>query len=236
MKLAKVIAIAMILAMALIVSSVAAAGGNGIDLKGQHYNLNLIGSKFVKNWEPTQDSNSHVIFVAMGKGERVSTQIYLQKAPEGESFDVIDGNGADGYALFQLPKPYVGDPDLNDSASECLSTYQIYVRVVAGKGSGNITTKACNDTATGDGICTMADGTTWVHSDGVVDLEKNRKFQQVTHELTTVMIEGTHYGLFSEKALELYGVDTYFWELMNDGLKNIQIRFYPTPPGYCETT
>jgi len=125
MNLPKVIAIAMILAMTLIVSGVAASG-NGIDLNGPHYNLNLIGGKFPKNWAPTQDSNSHVIFVAMGKGEQLTTQIYLTPAPEGESFDVIDGNGADGVARFQLPKPYVGDADVVDPIPVPLNTRCMY--------------------------------------------------------------------------------------------------------------
>jgi hypothetical protein len=239
MKLPKVIAITIIIAIAFLVTSVSA--GNGIDLNGQHYNLNLIGMKNAKNWDGMQDSNSHVIFVGYNKNGAVTTRIYLQP---GDTFDVLDGNGVDGTALFQLPKPYTEEEmdayDLSVKESECLSSYQIYIRVNAGKGSGILQAGACNDTEMGtDGyeVCTDAAGTVWYHTgDGVIDLSKNSKFEQVTHELTTVVIEETHYGLFSEDAFNLYGVDTYFWELMNNGLKNVQIRFYPTPEDYCITT
>jgi hypothetical protein len=237
-RLPLLIAVTMVLATAMLVSSVAAAGGNGIDLKGKHYNLNLIGMKNAKNWDGMQDSNSHVIFVSYSKTGNAQTRIYLR---EGESFDVIDGNGVDGTALFQLPKPYLDENwDLSAKESECLSSYQIYIRVVAGKGSGTLRTGACNDTYVGsDGyeICTDAAGTVWYHTgDGVISLSKNSKFEQVTHELTTVVIDGTHYGLFSDNAASIYGIEAYFWELMGTDLKNIQIRFYETPEDYCITT
>ncbi len=232
MQLAKVIAIALILALALIVSSVS-AGGNGIDLNGQHYNLNLIAGK-IKNWDETQSSNSHVIFVGSPSGKgTINTRIYLREAPEGETFDVIDGNGADGVAQFQLPKPYTEGVDVNLTSSECRSEYQIYVRVVAGKGSGTMRTGACAD-LNDDSFCTDVDGNVWYHSENVT-LSKSTKFQQVTHELTTVQIgdQNYHYGLFSDAAASIYGVDVYFWELMGTNLKTIQLRFYETPDNYC---
>jgi hypothetical protein len=224
----------MVLSMALIITSVSA--GNGIDLNGAHYNLNLIGMKNPKEI-PIIEDDSHVIFVKMGKDELVQTRIYLKQAPEGQSFKVIDGDGTDGTARFQLPLPYPEGTDVN-LTSACASSYQIYVRVL-GKpgGTGNITPGLC----TSDGnlttpICNETAGSVWFSTEHV-DLTShskgsNQKFVQVTHNLTTIEVGGAHYGLFSNT---LYG-DLYFWELFNNGMKLIQVRFYPTPLGYCETT
>jgi hypothetical protein len=234
MKLAKVIAIAMVLAMALIVSSVSA--GNGIDLKGQHYNLNLIGMKNAKNMPANLDSGN-VIFVAMGNGDKLQTRIYLA---QGDNYQVLDKDGTDGNARFQLPKPYVGEDDIINPDA-CTSQYQIYVRV-NGKpgGTGSMKTGACNTTDMIEGpegypICVQDGDYTWYHSE-VVELSSHMnggKFTQVTHELTTIEIDETHYGLFSERVPAEFGEMFYFWELMNDGMKLIQLRFYPTPEDYC---
>lgn len=227
MKFAKVIAIAMILAMTLLVSSVAA--GNGIDLNGPHYNLNLIGMKNTK-YMPEDLDSGHVIFVKMGKNDDVATRIYLSPGPE----QVIDKDGTDGVARFQLPVPYPEGTDVNQTESECLSSYQVYVRVLGQPGGhGNITTGVCNSTDEIAPICNLSEGNPWLSTENVTLVShgrgENQKFVQVTHELTTVAIEGSHYGLFSDT---IYG-DLYFWELFNDGMKLIQLRFYPTPVEYC---
>ncbi len=235
MKLPKVIAIAMVLAMALLVTSVS-AGGNGIDLNGPHYNLNLIGMKYPKNvnLDDLNASNGHVIFVKMGNGEKLQTRIYLS---EGE-FKVIDYDGTDGIARFQLPRPYPEGADVNitDEELECLSAYQVYVRVL-GKpgGTGNITTGVCNSTTDTNGqpICIEEAGNVWLSTESVPlsSHGNDGKFIQVTSELTTVKIGDYRYGLFSDT---IYG-DLYFWDLYNDGMKLIQLRFYPTPEEYCSS-
>ena len=235
-RLPVVIAIAVVLATALLVTSVAA--GNGIDLNGWHYNLNLIGMKNPKNvnLDDLKNSMGHVIFVKMGSGSQLQTRIYLAEAPAGENFDIIDFDGTDGVARLQLPDPYL-DPDpvnLSDKGSECLSTYQIYVRVLgAPGGTGKIATGICNTTGGAYPVCITEPGNIWYTSENVTlnshNKGDNQKFEQVTHELTTVNIGGTHYGLFADS---IYG-ELYFWELFNDGMKLVQLRFYPTPENYC---
>jgi sorbitol-specific phosphotransferase system component IIA len=229
MKLPKGVMIALIFAMALLVSSVSA--GNGIDLNGPHYNLNLIGMKNTKNM-PTELDNGHVIFVKMGKNEEVATRIYLSEGPE----QVIDKDGTDGVARFQLPQPYPDGFDVNGTDPDmlkCFSSYQVYVRVLGTPGGhGNITTGVCNSTGTADApICNESAGNVWMSTESVPlsSHGNDGKFVQVTRELTTVVIGDTRYGLFSDN---IYG-DLYFWELFNDGMKLVQLRFYPTPEGYC---
>ena len=108
----KLIAIVLAVAMLATISGVALAGqGNGLP-SGPHYNLNLIAKDKVMPQEDCDSGNR--IFVKLNKQGRVKTNIYLQEAPEGESFDVIDCNGTDANgATFQLPNP---DPD-NDGVT-----------------------------------------------------------------------------------------------------------------------
>ena len=74
--------------------------------------MNIIGVP--KNKTVSMDGNNgHRIFVPLsGK-----TKILLK---EGDTFQVLDANGTDGEAIFQLPDP---DPD-GDGVTE----YSVYVR------------------------------------------------------------------------------------------------------------
>lgn len=100
--------IAIVLAVTLLAVSggvVLAQTGNGAP-NGPHYNLNIIGVQNEKDAMGVKEGG-HVIFVElfsskMGK-VRVATDILLSPAPEGGSFYVLDGNGTDGEASFQLP-------------------------------------------------------------------------------------------------------------------------------------
>src|SRR5215213_8489563 len=75
--------------------------GNGAP-KGAHYNLNIIG---VPKGKAMSNGSGNVIFVP----ETGSTKIMLSEGP----FDVLDKNGTDGQAAFQLPNP---DPE-NDGTT-----------------------------------------------------------------------------------------------------------------------
>lgn len=205
---------------------------------GPHYNLNLIGVKEDK-WSETGDEltngNGHVIFVKMGKNERVTTKIYLK---EGDDFAVLDRDGTDGSAYFQLPDPYEDGEDVTDPAN---SAYQIYIRVL-GKpgGTGDITTGICEaeDPETLPYPKCVVDGDVYL-SENVVELSShgnNNKFQMVTTELTTVTVtadfgdgvETITAGLFEEDPFDLgWAFTEYFWQLNNQGMKLIQLRFYP---------
>ena len=101
--------------------------GNGCP-SGAHYNLNLIGMEKAKNIDPGSDTGSgHRIFVRLGsKDNAATTKILLEQGPD---FEVLDYDGTDGQARFQLPNP---DPD-NDGVTQ----YSVYLRVL-GKPSGKI--------------------------------------------------------------------------------------------------
>jgi hypothetical protein len=100
-----------------------AEASDGIELVGAHYNLNIIGVK-----DKTMDdiAAGNVIFVDLYG----TSNIYLQQAPEGESFAVLDKNGTDeDGALFQLPEtglePYITElPWGYDTETD----YSVYAR------------------------------------------------------------------------------------------------------------
>lgn len=188
--------------------------GNGAP-SGTHYNLNLIGVP--KGKTASMDANSgHRIFINLeGK-----TKIMLA---EGDTFSVLDANGTDrNGAKFQLPNP---DPENNG-----LTTYSVYARAL-GKPGGHATMTTCamqevvdplSGAVTLEEVCTLAE----------LELELNRKkgkssFSNVSKELLYIFADlegdGTveRYPLFDE------ALQDYFWEYDNNGLKHVQLRFYP---------
>jgi hypothetical protein len=202
--------------------------GNGAP-SGPHYNLNIIGVPKDKSAN-FDGGNGHRIFVDLGKnGLAANTRINLR---EGE-FAVLDANGTDGSASFQLPNP--------DSDGDGTTAYSVYVRAL-GKPGGKATMQSCYEDDLG----------TWCavdFEDGVepVLLERTRsgapKFRNVSQDLLYVDyctawdagLDGTlgteddvctdvdQVGLFSDDMLE------YYWSYSNEGLKLAQLRFYEVP-------
>src|SRR6266576_4576538 len=94
--------------------------GNGAP-SGSHYNLNIIGKADCPT-DPQTNGNGHVIFVLLNGGDVATNltgklastvskvnKIYLQQAPDTNTFAVLDGNACDGDgALFELPNPSAG--------------------------------------------------------------------------------------------------------------------------------
>lgn len=181
--------------------------GNGSP-SGAHYNLNLIGVDNDKDKNPEMDGNNgHRIFVPLNDKCRILLQ-------EGD-FAVLDANGTDGEAMFQLPNP---DPDNTGT-----TLYSVYVRAL-GKpgGKGTIT----------PGAFTAEDGSTWIMSE--ISLEVERKpgknsFVNASKELLYIWVDIDadgkleHINLFNDA---YYG---YFWDYDNQGCKLVQLRFYEVP-------
>jgi len=230
------IIIGLVIAAVLIIPGVSATG-NGAE-SGNHFTLNIIGQKNAKNMP--EGLSGHVIFCPLNKGDDVACRIYLS---EGD-FQVLDKDGTDGVARFMLPRPY---PDGTIDPAVETSAYKIYVRVL-GKpgGSGSMKTGLCETT---DGsVCIDDPLGTW-YSATSVELashspstnKQSQKFQDVTHELTTVDLsnyyicgDGTeqcdyHVGLFDTNPFDLDDPASYlyFWDLVNKDMKIIQLRFYP---------
>lgn len=195
--------------------------GNGAP-SGAHYNLNIIGVPKGKTAEMT-DNNGGRIFVSLGKSnDGVSSKILLTPAPAGESFKVLDANGTDGSAAFQLP-------------ADVTATYNVWGRALGTPG-GHVVMTTCAEGYVLDGeeyAVVLSCGnpleltrTTGKGGTKFIDVSDHLLYVTLTAPVladdgvTTLVPIGT-YPLFSEV---LYG---YFWDYDNYGLKLLQLRFYP---------
>jgi hypothetical protein len=222
-----------------------ATTGNGAP-SGSHYNLNVIGVPKDKTAAMT-NGDGHRIFVQLSGGEdavslngKLSNQlikvnkILLQPAPAGESFQVLDANATDANgALFQLP-------------ADVSSTWTVWGRALGTPG-GKATMTTCATTAGLDGILGTADDEV-ICSMGTLSLERTKgkqNFANVSGDLlfTTLAVDpaintslATCLGVTSTStvAVSLFNgcLQNYFWNYDNQGLKLLQLRFYPTgaPP------
>lgn len=182
--------------------------GNGAP-SGSHYNLNIIGVPKTKTADMT-GSNTHVIFVNLNKqGTKVSTNIYLYPG----DFQVTDGNGTDGTASFDLPTTTATD-------------YTIWARAVGTPG-GSASIYDCVTDSTGAIYCPTEASLTMTRKNGKVD-----NFQNVTTDLTTFTLPaGSALSLAcgGRTSISLFDpcVYGYLWNYDNNGLKVLQVRFYP---------
>ena len=174
-------------------------------LSGPHYNLNIIGVPKSKSADMT-GNNGHRIFVKLsGK-----TKIMLA---EGD-FMVLDANGTDGRAEFQLPAP---DPENNG-----ITEYSVFGRAL-GKPGGSATLTTCaTDTLTLDEYCS-------VFSTIQMRTKGKSSFTNISRELLYVYADLDGDGNVERYPLFDDALQDYFWSYDNNGLKLLQLRFYPVP-------
>lgn len=202
--------------------------GNGAP-SGAHYTLNIIGVPKGKSAN-FSGGNGHRIFVGLGKtGEVSNTRINLSLG----EFGVLDANGTDGTAEFQLPNP---DPN-----GDGVTAYSVYYRAL-GKPGGKATMQSCYEDATG----------TWCaadFADGVEPITIGRtkggvaKFVNVSKSLLYIdyctawdpgvdeTLGTTDDVCTSVEQAALFSSDlvSYYWSYDNEGLKHAQFRFYEVP-------
>ena len=206
---------------------------------GAHYNLNLIGVPKDKTADMT-NNDGHRIFVQLTGGEDATSlkgklfseitrvnKIFLQPAPAGESFQVLDANATDANgALFQLP-------------IDVSTKWTVWARALGKPGGKSLTTTCATVTvldATGlpvqEVICSVATLT--------MQRTKNAKFMNVSSSLLFVTIavdpavDTALAGCLgitttSTVSVPLFNgcLQNYFWNYQNLGLKLLQLRFYP---------
>ena len=186
--------------------------GNGAP-SGPHFNLNLIGVPK----EKTADMNGggHVIFVPLEGNVRILLT-------EGD-FAVLDKNGTDGKASFQLPNP--------DADNDGVTTYSVFARALGTPGgSGSMVTGGVTDPGP-DGIVGTDDDVI-VYSIMVLELERThgkQKFENVSKELLYVYADIDADGDLDRVPLFDDALLGYLWDYNNDGLKVVQLRFYMLP-------
>lgn len=195
------------------------ATGNGAP-SGAHYNLNIIGVANPKGVDFSGGSGGR-IFVSLNGNTRINLT-------EG-AFAVLDANGTDGTAAFQLPNPDDGSGNL---------AYSVYVRALGKPGGSASMTSCFTETLT---------NSTWCNAGSLVvslnRLAGGQKFVNVSKELlqvcANVSTDPTTVNLQLVPLFSALGTN-YFWQYDNTGLKLAQMRFYPlvTTPigGTCTRT
>ena len=203
--------------------------GNGIDLTGEHYNLNIIGKKSDWNGGGTYDNpDRHTMFVP----EDTSTFSYVTpddvthtgsigiEFTRGDDFAVKDGNAFDdGWCQFEVGK----------------GTYRVFITCKAKPGyTSDIGSWVYAKDSTGS----------WYYMDvGEIEV-KGRKFTDCT-DLFYVSTEEDLFGILSSDMWVFDYLDyvteydfsldenyedivdaMYLWDLQNNGNKLIKLRFY----------
>ena len=169
---------------------------------GPHYNLNIIGVPKSKSADMT-GSSGHRIFVKLEGKSKIS--LY-----EADDFKVLDGNGTDGKASFQLPNP---DPN-NDGITE----YSVWSRALGKPGGKSKTTTCAVDELDQEWCSTMS---------MVLVREKGKSsFTDVSKQLLYVYVDLDGDGTVERYPLFDSALQDYFWDYDNNGMKLVQLRFY----------
>lgn len=191
-----------------------AATGNGAP-SGSHYTLNIIGVPKGKTAAMDGNNGSRIFVNAEGK-----SNIYLT---EGD-FGVLDANGTDqNGARFSLPAP---DADL-DGHTE----YSVFARAL-GKPGGSAQVVNCayydddNDPTTPTVQICETD------MNEILTVERTTgksRFENVTRDLLYIYVDITDDGVSNPKLYPIFSpeMENYYWEYDNNGLKVLQLRFYP---------
>ena len=175
--------------------------GNGAPT-GAHYSLNIIGVPKGKAADMT-GSSGHRIFVPRSG----SAKLLLS---EGD-FAVLDANGTDGSAAFQLPNP---DPE-NDG----ITTYSVFARALGKPGGSSTTTTCATDPSDGEEVCSL-------ESMVLVRQGGKSSFTNVSRYLLYIYADLDEDGDAERYPLFDGTLEDYFWEYDNAGLHLAQLRFY----------
>jgi len=188
--------------------------GNGAP-SGAHYSLNIIGMDKAKNVDPDSiTSQGHRIFVQLGSSnDKKTTKILLV---EGADFAVLDYDGTDGSAKFQLPNP---DPDNNG-----ITEYSVYLRVL-GKPGGKIRmATSATDPDIGEVVSDLS----------VVAVRESgsMRFANVSAALLYIYAWVYDEGVWTYQRIPLFSdlLQDYLWSYDNNGVRLAQFRFYEGVP------
>jgi hypothetical protein len=222
----KFITAAMLAAVVVITAVSPAFAGIGSEIpdNGEHYNLNIIGVTKDKQVDMT-NSNRHTIFVPLGNnGDVKSCKISVVKnLEEPNQFRVLDGNATDGSATIAVPYTDYG-----------IISYNVYATAL-GKPGGQtdvLPNVTFEDGTYGNllmgsfelkrdkGKPRPVNITDIFRADGWIDVDASGEFDpEVDTSFSNVWV---------------FNVPTlldYFWSYDNQGLKLMQVRFYPATSG-----
>lgn len=205
MKRILILGIVVVVALAMVIpASLNAQAGNGNGApSGAHFNLNIIG---VPKTKTADMSSGNRIFVPLYG----SAKIMLAPGP----YAVLDANGTDGVASFQLPNP---DPD-----GDGTTTYSVWARALGKPGGSSSTTTCFTDAQTTELYCS-------IYSMVLVRDKGQSKFTDVSKYLLYVYADVDADGTVERVPLFSDMLDEFYWQYDNNGLKLAQLRFYEVP-------
>ena len=219
------------------------AGAFGHDgMVGKHFQVNLIGVSHDKIVDMT-DTSRRAIFVPLNSSGDVERKVKI-KYVAGDSFAVLDGNATDdNEAIIQVPHEYC-----DDYTTGCtdLVAYDVYAIALGKPHGGALVSAECNYTldvvSTGDLTCEdtlMMGSFELTRSKGKPKVEDITDIFRAEGCLDLVVdgicdsgdIEFRNLWIFNIEQLEYY-----MWDYDNNGLKLMQVRFYPSADrGYIGT-
>lgn len=181
--------------------------------KATLYKMNLIGHPGSLSSDITGGEGKRIFIRLQG-----NTRILLS---EGDEFDILDANGTDGAASFQLPDP---DPDNNGE-----TWYGVFIRLKGKPGTSlNLTTCATGDfdndpTTPDEELCSL-------ETKVLVRETGKPKVENVSKELLTACID-TDGDLVCDERIFLFDdrAEGYLWSADNFGLRNAEVRFIEIP-------
>jgi hypothetical protein len=199
--------------------------GNGAPA-GAHYNLNIIGVENPKT-SPLTGSDRHTIFVALGSKSTVTSNIYLTQG----DFQVCDGNAFDAAyncagsqikgqgAVFQLPCNTNVPADITCVAGTVSASYEVWARALGKQGGSATITTCATDPTTTEVVCST-ENVVLVRGKG------KQTFTDVTNQLTSIVVSFDGGLTYQRVALFAGGLQDFFWQYANSGLRLLQLRFY----------
>jgi hypothetical protein len=215
-----------VLALTLAATPAFAQVGQG--LSGPHYNLTVIGVSHPKTVDMT-NTNGHTIFVPLSG----STKIYYVA---GDTFQVLDRNCTDSNGCtIEVP-----------SASGSDLCYDVYAVGLGKPGGHSIVTAECSfdGALVGGGTCTDA----LLQGSFEVDRTNNGSNKPLRQNISNVFratgcLDLDNSGTCNMGDLQftnawIFNIDallSYWWDYDNTGLRNMQVRFYPTTCGSIST-
>jgi len=185
------------------------------------------------------DDENHIFLCNSTNDEGDSTDARCTAYGNPDNWGVIDANATDGDgALLAVPDPC----DDDDSTTACTPRYSVWARALAGN-NATITTCADEDYAY-DGF-----KDTWCGDNGItLSPNHGRKAQDVSDallfmtitvddttdpELAACIDKGNDATDGQPDTYDVYIFDrcfeNYFWNYDNNGLKNLELRFYWEP-------
>ena len=199
--------------------------GNGAP-NGPHYNLNIIGVENPKT-SPMTGSDRHTIFVGLGSKSTVTSRIYLTQGDfqvcDGNAFDAANdcsGNQISGQgAVFQLPCNTNVPADITCVDGTVSAKYEVWARAL-GKPGGSADVSTCTiDQITTEVVCST-ENVMFVRGKG------KQTFTNVTDQLTSIVVSFDGGLTYQRVALFAGGLQDFFWQYANTGLRLLQVRFY----------